>query len=260
MSDWDNPNNGNDDWYNEEPIMEDEIQFSEEDNQATETVQEDIKPVRLSKRKAVWFAISVVFIIMILSIISANLDEGKKAKNLNNSGSVEIQQQQIPNTTSNSVDKSNNFSENQVVSEGVGIYSTGDVKPEESGSRNNASTNESTDIEEPLLNEEQTSQVEEGVEENANQGTESGLVKVKEPTLGEVREVAGAVLSKNVFKMDRTYGYMIEFVVINNSNKEVILNYFCPRKTFDALTIGDPVKIQYQTSEDGTISIASVSR
>lgn len=250
MSEWDNPNNGNDDWYvdenemapNPDNIKEGIKKVDKKDN------ENDIKPVRLSKKKIVWILLIIIAIVFSVVAISPRWFKGEKSKNVGDYASTKIQQQQSSNSAMNSVDNGSNFSENQPVSGGVGIYSSGSSEVKNNSTSNSDSVSEESDNEGG------------NIKEEVNKDTKNdGLEKVEEPSLGELREVTAAVLSKNVFKMGKTYGYMIELVVVNN-DKEIELNYFCPRKTYDALVIGDTVMVQYQSSEDGIISIASVSR
>ena len=266
MSDWDNPNNGNDDWYAdmEEELapMPDDVEQQDTEGNGTIPQEEEIKPVRLKKRGAMWVMIAGAVVVFIFAVMSVGWFDGEKSNNSDDFSSVEIQQQQTVNNGSNIVDNGTNFSGNQPVSGGVGISPSGESKVENNAVNNYTVSNQVTESGEVEQSQQPVENAPAKVEENNAEVEEqgnSGLVSVSEPVLGELREVSAAVLSKNVYKVNRSYGYMIELVVVNN-DKEIVLNYFCPRKTYDALRIGDTVRVQYQSSEDGTISIASVSR
>lgn len=253
MGDWDNPNNGNDNWYSEEDMapMPENINQQNTQQENHGNLNDDIKPVKLRKRyTSIILAIAgcIVFVVVVMSV---GWFDGEKANNSDDFSSVEIQQQQTPNSGVNTVDKNSNFSENQTSSGGVGISSSGEDNTQEINRNEVAEPKEN--VEEP---EKDVNVVNSG---NLKSSSDLGLNKVEEPVLSELREVQAAVLSKNVYTLNRSYGYMIELVVSNNGS-DIVLNYFCPRKTYDALSIGDAVKIQYQSDENGVISIASVSR
>lgn len=252
MGDWDNPNNGNDNWYEEDMApMPENINQQNSNKEVQGNSDDDIKPVKLRKiYTSIILAIAgcILFVVMVKSV---GWFDGEKANNSDDFSSVEIQQQQIPNSGVNTVDKNSNFSENKPSSGGVGISSSGETNTQETSRNEIADSKEVVEKYEKDVN-------------NTNSGSlhsnsDLGLNKVEEPVLSELREVNAAVLSKNVYSINRSYGYMIELVVSNKGN-DIVLNYFCPRKTYDALAIGDAVKIQYQSDESGVISIASVSR
>lgn len=252
MGDWDNPNNGNDNWYEDGMApMPENINQQNNNQEVQGSLDDDIKPVKLRKRYTSIILAIVGCIIFVVVVKSVGWFDGKKANNSDDFSSVEIQQQQTPNSGVNTVDKNSNFSENQPSSGGVGISSSGEVNSQEISKNEVEESKEVVEESEKDVNVVKT--------DNLEGSSDLCLNKVEEPVLSELREVHAAVLSKNVYALNRSYGYMIELVVSNNGN-DIVLNYFCPRKTYDALAVGDAVKIQYQSDENGIISIASVSR
>lgn len=96
-------------------------------------------------------------------------------------------------------------------------------------------------------------------------GEDSGLSKdgafaeVADPVLSEIYSDFGMVVGKHIYVKGGSYIYGVNVsVVINESS--VMAEYFCPRKTYEGLSSGDSLKVQYQLDSTGNISIYSISR
>lgn len=220
----------------------------------------DVKPVSLSKKK-----VAVVLVaVLVLGIIVITMIQSCSIRRNVNSGS----NSQTPQVTITEAPKNpTNTGEN-----GVKIEETGGENGSPVGSRGESSNSavsgndkqgdvsEEPDVVETTREPEVGKEVKEDSESEAS-GVSEGLVEVAEPVLGDVWETTGMVSSKNIYTWnDSSYVYSVDLVLLTGDSQTVTVEYFCPRKTFDALNTADSLSVQYQMDSDGVISIVSVAR
>lgn len=91
-------------------------------------------------------------------------------------------------------------------------------------------------------------------------GSGVGVFKEKVPTLGENKVVNALVSSKKSYLVDgKFYTYTLSIVLPGNESYNIV-DYFCPKKTYDAVKAGDTVKIDYQLDKSGAVSINFISK
>lgn len=87
-----------------------------------------------------------------------------------------------------------------------------------------------------------------------------GLVEVAIPSLTSVKSTSGMVSGKKVYKIEDSYVYEVSIITLTGTDTNVVCKYFCPKKSYDALSMGDSVKVQYQVDSNNGISIYSLSK
>jgi len=101
-------------------------------------------------------------------------------------------------------------------------------------------------------------------EETSNGGTSEsgklGIEKVDEPVLKGINETEALVSGKSSYMLDgKSYVYSIKIILPQGEGFDII-DYFCPKKTYDAVSSGESIKLDYQVDEEGRISINSISK
>lgn len=86
----------------------------------------------------------------------------------------------------------------------------------------------------------------------------SVVLRVDEPKLGELKTTAGMVSNKGVLKIENSYCYCINFIVPTNSGGYGEVVYYCPKSTYDKVTVGSTLNIDFQYDESGSISVESI--
>lgn len=215
------------------------------------TTKED-EPVKFNKVKTcfIFVAFLIVVMIVIMTIRSCSI-----SKEVNSQSNEQIEQTQqsdsnnvITSTRSTDSEKLENATvEDGLDSSGVDSSNEANISDISGDTENNSSNGEITDVKES----------EEG-------SSESGLTlqEVSEPQLSENINVQAVVASKSIFLSEAgSYVYQVDFLVLTDDNGSYnTLSYFCPKTTYDALTKGDSVNVEYQSDSSGNISISSVSR
>lgn len=86
------------------------------------------------------------------------------------------------------------------------------------------------------------------------------LVKVDEPSLSKMESTKVLVSSKGVFKLDNIYLYSLGLIFPKETGEGYsIINYYCSKKTYDAISKGDTVIVNYQLDGNSNISISSIA-
>lgn len=86
------------------------------------------------------------------------------------------------------------------------------------------------------------------------------LVKVDEPSLNKMESTKVLVSSKGVFKLDNIYLYSLGLIFPKETGEGYsIINYYCSKKTYDAISKGDTVIVNYQLDGKNNISISSIA-
>lgn len=95
---------------------------------------------------------------------------------------------------------------------------------------------------------------------NSNSTGAPSFKEVVDPTLNELASINALVSSKKAFiTNDNSYIYSVG-VLVPNGEEFTIVNYYCPKKVYDSVSMGDSVKVDYQLDDSGRISIYSINR
>ena len=106
---------------------------------------------------------------------------------------------------------------------------------------------------------EKVEEVEE-VENAKGEKSQSVFAEIDEPSLGGNNSVNALVSSKKSYLVDgKSYAYSLSIVMPGKDNYNIV-NYYCPKKTYDAVSAGDSVKVDYQVDKNGAISINFISK
>lgn len=98
-----------------------------------------------------------------------------------------------------------------------------------------------------------------GVSSNSTNSNNS-FIEIGEPVLGESITVNALVSSKKSYLVDgKSYAYSIGVLLPNEDGYDIV-NYYCPKKTYDAISSGESIKVDYQIDESGKVSINSISK
>ena len=107
----------------------------------------------------------------------------------------------------------------------------------------------------------------EGSKKEVNTTTEqssvggAGFREVEAPKVGGSTEVSVMVSSKKSYLVGNGYYiYSISLVFPSNNDSLITVDYFCSRKVYDSLKIGDTVMADYSKDSKGYISINGISR
>ena len=101
--------------------------------------------------------------------------------------------------------------------------------------------------------------------EESNKGgtfdlSDISLEKIEEPILKENQQIDALIAGKDSFILNgQSYAYSISIIFPRDGEYEIV-NYFCPKKTYDAVNTGESIKVDYQLDESGKISITSISK
>lgn len=88
----------------------------------------------------------------------------------------------------------------------------------------------------------------------------NSFIEIGEPVLGESITVNALVSSKKSYLVDgKSYAYSIGVLLPNEDGYDIV-NYYCPKKTYDAISSGESIKVDYQIDESGKVSINSISK
>lgn len=253
--DWNNENNGNENWYQEEGNFQEDIQNSDINNK-----QDEIKPVNLPKKKTMIFAIAFFLTLMLVSIVGTKACSMGTSKKSSNSVSIENTVTDKTDTAQNTVENQSENLENQGVSIGVGNSSS---EKSVSSEKEEVVKENSTGVQEETVQKEDNIEQKEDTKEGSIEEDSYSLnvSEVSEPVLGDVLDSSAMVLSKKIYSVNNeSYAYAVNLALLVGSDETVTVRYFCPKKTYDALGMGDNVVVQYQVDSSGIISIGSVSK
>lgn len=97
--------------------------------------------------------------------------------------------------------------------------------------------------------------------ENSEGGkSQTVFAETDEPSLGGNNSLNALVSSKKSYLVDgKSYAYSLSIVLPGKDNYNIV-NYYCPKKTYDAISAGDTVKVDYQLDKNGAVSINFISR
>lgn len=205
------------------------------------TPVEEVQPVNFGKKLTGFIIIGFILVLMIIIFVVASRVTSRDENSGQNSNTSEIGISSSGSVAGSTTEDVRENSEKTTVSDGS--VSSGSVQSS-TGEENGSVTPEVT------------------VEPKATpEASENDFHEVSEPSLGEVGEVSSMISAKRVYKINgNSYVYGIELVVLRKDGDADKVMYFCPRGTYDALQVGDSVRISYQMDSEGSISIVSMSR
>ena len=195
------------------------------------------------------FSLLIMFIIILLTVRGCTISKKSEQKDVQNSQPEVVLQEKNNTTEKENKDKE----ESEKVKE---------------DSKNTVSNTEKSGIDE-----EETPSVESsrenvdsvntsnsnGVSSNSTNSNNS-FIEIGEPVLGESITVNALVSSKKSYLVDgKSYAYSIGVLLPNEDGYDIV-NYYCPKKTYDAISSGESIKVDYQVDESGKVSINSISK
>lgn len=195
------------------------------------------------------FSLLIMFIIILLTVRGCTISKKSEQKDVQNSQPEVVLQEKNNTTEKENKDKE----ESEKVKE---------------DSKNTVSNTEKSGIDE-----EETPSVESsrenvdsvntsnsnGVSSNSTNSNNS-FIEIGEPVLGESITVNALVSSKKSYLVDgKSYAYSIGVLLPNEDGYDIV-NYYCPKKTYDAVSSGESIKVDYQVDESGKVSINSISK
>lgn len=184
----------------------------------------NIEPVKLGRLATTGILVVGIIIVMILLVTIKSCSIEKK-ENVNSDNTQ--YSENIENSSNSSYDVSSTLSELNYSEEKSGTVTSEQVDPTE----NTVSTEE----------------------------LQGGLTEKVSITLSDVIESRGMVIGKHCYLYDDSYIYGLTISVLIDGDAET-LQYFCPRKTYDALESMDSVNVMYQFDSNGNYSIYSISK
>lgn len=212
-------------------------------------------PVHLSKIKSgfVFVAFLVIVMIVIMTIRSCSVSRQVNSSQDSQIAETQVNQENntITSTGENDIKNLDNLAEkegsdsswNDTANEANSAYAEGDTSTNSNDSVSEETTESSVNKEDTV-------------------SSDITLQKVSEPQLSESIKVQAVVSSKSIFLSDSgSYVYEVDFLVLTDDNGEYsTFSYFCPKTTYDALTKGDSVNVEYQVDSSGNVSVGAVTR
>lgn len=195
------------------------------------------------------FSLLIIFIIILLTVRGCTISKKSEQKEVQNNQPEVVLQEKNNTTEKENTDKE----ESEKVEEGNKNTSSNTVK-------NGVEEEEISSIEDPRENADSTNTSNtNGVASNYTDSTNS-FIEIGEPVLGESITVNALVSSKKSYLVDgKSYAYSIGVLLPNEDGYDIV-NYYCPKKTYDAISSGESIKVDYQVDESGKVSINSISK
>ena len=186
---------------------------------------------------------TLIFIALIIAITVKSCSITKREKNDSNvKSTVTTETGSTYNISSNNGEKDFNKSENS--SESVGS----DSSAVEGGKTEESSSSSTTEV--TIVDKTSTEAI----------PTNEETVDTVEPSLGEALTTSAIVSGKKVHLVEDNYLYDIRLLFVVGNGDSRLCSYFCPRKTYDALSTGDTVTVEYQLDAEGNMSITTISK
>lgn len=91
-----------------------------------------------------------------------------------------------------------------------------------------------------------------------NENSDGELSILAEPSLSKLYEARGIVSSKKVYKVGSSYVYCLNVAMLSGDGT-VNIQYFCSRKPYDQVFVGQSFTVQYQVDSENNISIYSLT-
>ena len=195
------------------------------------------------------FSLLIMFIIILLTVRGCTISKKSEQKDVQNSQPEVVLQEKNNATEKENKDKEESEkvkedSKNTVSNTEKSGIDEEETPSVESSRENSDSVNTSNSN---------------GVSSNSTNSNNS-FIEIGEPVLGESITVNALVSSKKSYLVDgKSYAYSIGVLLPNEDGYDIV-NYYCPKKTYDAISSGESIKVDYQVDESGKVSINSISK
>ena len=195
------------------------------------------------------FSLLIMFIIILLTVRGCTISKKSEQKDVQNSQPEVVLQEKNNTTEKENKDKEESEkvkedSKNTISNTEKSGIDEEETPSVESFSENSDSVNTSNSN---------------GVSSNSTNSNNS-FIEIGEPVLGESITVNALVSSKKSYLVDgKSYAYSIGILLPNEDGYDIV-NYYCPKKTYDAISSGESIKVDYQIDESGKVSINSISK
>lgn len=249
-------NNNFDEWNSvEEDVtntLHEGITNSLDEGNSNTFTEEEVEPVRLSKKTTVSICIGLVIILIIILICFKGCSITKKVENTSNSSDStnSVQQSEVSITTNDGENSEKN------------VEKSSDSEEVDSSLLDKPNTTEKSEVSERSTEvpKKESNVSSNSTSQNSNKGNSpTNLEEVSEPVLSDIVTTKGLISSKHVYKLDDTYVYGVKILTLQGE-ESVTCKYFCPKKTWDALIVGDSVSVSYQVDSIGSTSVVSISK
>lgn len=222
--------------------------MQENENLNQEPQEDDIEPVKLGKRKTGIICVVVIFCAILVCLTVRGCSISKEVKSPSSSSDVTISQEENNGKTPTNVkDTEVKNSENTSSSTESSNTLSKDVTKDNSEVKDS----EIVVMQEPTTN------------TTSNEGADSNsksLTAVDNPILGSSIDTTGIVSGKATYLIGASYLYEVSIVVVTGNNESAICKYYCPKNTYDALSMGDSLSVTYQADSTGNSSISTISK
>ena len=208
--------------------------FSDDTGSSENTSQVDIKPVKLSRVATTCILVALALCVMILIITVKSCSLEKKVNNSQPTEPSKMVSEKVVESDENLGEDYEKNDENSSYFDEVESTSAENTTSVISGTP-------STEI------------------GNSTAGDGGELVEVVLPEFSNIKETTGIVVSKRSFTYKGSYVYGVSLSVLIGDTTETV-QYFCPKKTYDALNSTDTITAEYQMDSDGNVSIVSISK
>lgn len=198
------------------------------------------------------FSLIIMIIIILLTVRGCSITK-KAEENSVQKESPEVVLQGENNTTEKETSKDDDV-KNKVESDEKSTSNSSNTGVEKDKTSSVGTAEEKV---EPSTNSENA---EVGNIDTNNIGSADLFMEVDEPSLGSSSTIDALVSGKKSYLVEnKSYAYSIS-IIIPNEGKYNIVDYYCPKKTYDAVSTGESIKVEYQLDDSGNISISSISK
>lgn len=228
------------------------------DNKQLYEEEEEVKPVKLSKKSTSTICVVLAIICIIVLICFRGCSITKEVKSSSNTTDTSISvQESSDSTATKGGDISEKNEEKSSSSEDVNSSLAEESKSTEKVVKDEDT--ESTEVKNSGVTRGTATVVEQNTESIGVQSS-SVLKEVQEPVLNDEIQSTGLVSSKSVYQVGDSYLYEIKILTLKGDNQDLTCKYYCPKKTWDALSVGDSISITYQMDSMGNTSVLSISK
>lgn len=226
--------------------MGDNFNPNEWEEPTTQETQEDIEPIAWGKKRTGAVAIAIILLLIVICFFIRGCSISKRTNKSTVTESTNVVTESISiEDSSNDSEVTTEISENSTVEEDVESVSAEEITTEV---LTEVSTTE-------VITTEQTT-----VEVTESEGSnENILIEVQEPALSDTMTVSGVVSGKSIYTINNNYLYEVRIILVMGNDQNVFCSYYCPRKTWDALSTGASLNVTYQVDSLGGISISTIS-
>ena len=215
-------------------------------------------------KAAVTFAVGLILIAFVLIFLKCcTLNKKNEEKDVQKSESMAV----LVDESNSNYNEENSLNKSDLLIETE--KSSNESLPETIGNGSNSSSeNNLESIGNNLQTDISLESGETEVESNSESDTgysseESGckeIVGVGEPVLGEIYDISAIVSGKSVYSIDNeSYAYTLN-IIIPAGDEYKVVNHFCSKKIYDGVNTGETVQVSLQFSEEGLISILTITK